>query len=131
MRSLVRFVKPLIAWALSLPVYAAILVAWNPSNGAAQTDFVEALLGIGILLVMPGFLFTLIVGWPTMSVLVALRPAWLVPLVAGPVFALLMWVLAALMLADDWRGAGDALIGYAAALGVVWGCLNLVTRPAD
>jgi hypothetical protein len=42
-----------------------------------------------------------------------------------------MWVLAALMLPDGWRGAGDALVGYAAVLGLVWGCLSLVTAPAN
>ena len=124
------FAKLLIGWALSMAVYVTIIVTWNSSKGAYQSGFVEALLGIGILIAIPSFLFALIVGWPTMSGLASLRPAWLVPLVAGPVLGLLMWILAALMLPSDWRGAGHALVGYAAVLGLVWGCLSLVTAPA-
>ena len=109
-----------------MPVYTAVVVAWNPAKGAARTGFLEASLGLGLLLAIPSFLFALILGWPLMSLLASLRPAWLVPLAAGPVFALLMWILTALILPEGWRGAGHALIGYAAVLGLVWGCLNLV-----
>ena len=44
---------------------------------------------------------------------------------------MLMWVLTAPMLSDNWHGAGQALVGYAAVLGLVWGCLNLVAAPAS
>lgn len=119
------FVKLLIAWALSIAIYAAIIQGWYTAKGEATSDFakgiVEGFMGLGILLAIPSLLFALIVGWPTMSGLASLRPAWLLPLVAAAVLALLMWMLATLMLPDGWRGAGHALAGYAAVLGLVWG----------
>ena len=39
-------------------------------------------------------------------------------------------VLVAGTLPDGWRGAGYALVGYAAVLGLIWGCLTLTTVPA-
>ena len=104
--------------------------AWGAASGKPNSGFVQALLGLGILLAIPTFLFALFVGWPTMTWLAGLRPAWLVPLVAGAVFALLMWVLGTLLLPDGWRGVRDALVVYTAVLGLVWGCLNLATAPA-
>jgi hypothetical protein len=127
----VGFAKLLIAWALSMVIYAAIIQAWYAANGQAASGFVEGLLGLSILLAVPTFLFALIVGWPTMSWVASARPAWVVPLGAGALFALLMWVLATLMLPDGWRGAGLALVGYAAVLGLVWSSLNLATAPAS
>jgi hypothetical protein len=124
------FVKLLIGWALSMAVYAAIIVTWNSPMEASRTGYLDATLGIGILIAIPSFLFALIIGWPIMSGFAGLRPAWLIPLVAGPVFALIMWWLAALMLPDGWRGAAHALVGHAAVLGLVWGCLNVVAAPA-
>ena len=127
------FAKLLIAWALSMPIYATIIRAWDGTRGKATSGFAEGIaegfMGLGILLAVPSFLFALIVGWPTLSWLANLRPAWLVPLVAATVFPLIMWVLATLMLPDGWRGAVHALVGHAAVLGLVWGCLNLATAP--
>lgn len=127
---MVGFAKLLIGWALSMAIYAAVIEAWYAAKGEATSGFAEGLLGLGILLAIPSFLFALIVGWPTMSWLASLRPAWVTPFIAAAVFALLMWALAALMLPAGWRGAGHALVGYAAVLGLVWGCLNLATSPA-
>ncbi|HYC97875.1 hypothetical protein [Brevundimonas sp.] len=129
------FAKLLIAWALSMAVYAASIHAWYAVQGRATTASVkggalEAFMGLGVLLAIPGFLFAVVVGWPILSRLGALRPAWLVPLVAAGVLAALMWGLAMLMLPAGWRGAGYALAGYAAVLGLVWGCLDLAIRPA-
>lgn len=87
-------------------------------------------MGLGILLAIPTLLFAVVVGWPTMSWLANLRPAWLTPFVAAAGFGLLMWVLVMLMLPGGWRGVGHALVGYAAVLGLVWGCINLITAPA-
>lgn len=128
--ALMAFAKLLIAWALSIVIYAAFIHAWYAASGRPNSGFVEALLGLGILLAIPGFLFALILGWPTMSWLADMRPTWLIPFVAAAMFALLMWVLAWLMLPDDWRGAGLALVGYVAVLGLVWGCFHLATAPA-
>ena len=128
------FVRLLVAWALSLAIYAAIIQAWYAAKGEATSGFAkgiaEGFMGLGILLAIPTFLFALIVGWPTMSWLASLRPAWLLPLAAAAVLALVMWVLTAMMLPEGWRGAGHALVGYAAVLGLVWACLNLATAPA-
>ena len=124
------FAKLLIGWSLSMAIYTVIVMAWHSAKGQARSGFIEALLGLGILLAIPSFLFALIVGWPIMSWLAGLRPVWLVPPVAGAVFALLTWVLTAFMLPEGWRGAGDVLVGYAAVLGLVWGCLNLTAAPA-
>ena len=88
-------------------------------------------MGLGILLAIPSFVFALAIGWPTMSWLANLRPALLLPIVAAAVLAGVMWVLATLMLPDGWRGAAHALVGYAAVLGFVWGCLSLATMPAS
>lgn len=128
------FAKLLIAWALSLALYAAIIQAWFAAQGKAAGGFAkgvgEGFLGLGILLAIPTFLFALIIGWPVLSWLSNVRPLWLVPLAAAATFALLMWILSALMLPDGWRGAGHGLVGYAAVLGLVWACLNLATSPA-
>lgn len=124
------FVNLLIGWAVSMAVYAALIVFAMPSKGSGPRRFADSLLGIGILLAIPTFLFALILGWPIMAGLAALRPAWLVPVVAGPVLALLMWGLQALMLPEGWRGAGRALVGYAAVLGIVWGYLNVTAATA-
>lgn len=124
------FVKLIIGWALSLVIYAAIIQAWYAAIGRSNSGFVEALLGLGILLAIPSLLFALIVAWPTMTWLASLRPTWVAPLVAAALFALLMWVLATLMLPDGWRGAGLALVGHSVVLGLVLGCLNLAMAPA-
>ena len=128
------FVRLLIAWALSMAIYAAMIQAWAAAKGTATSGFVkgvgEGFLGLGILLAMPTFLFALIIGWPTMSWLANLRPAFLVALAAPAVLALIMWILATVMLPDGWRGAAYALVGYAAVLGLVWACLTLATAPA-
>jgi fructose-specific phosphotransferase system IIC component len=124
----------MVAWALSMAVYSALIHAWFAAKGKATSGFVqgtvEGFLGLGILLAIPSFLFALVIGWPTMSWLAHLRPALLIPLVAATVLGAVMWVLATLMLPDGWRGAAHALVGYAAVLGIVWGCLNLATVPA-
>jgi hypothetical protein len=123
-------VKLLVAWALSMTIYVAVIQGWNAARGKAATGFGEGLLGLGILLAIPSFMFAVIVGWPAVAWLTNLRPAWLVPLAAGAVLSSLMWILTTLLLPDGWRGAGQALVAYAAVLGLVWGCLNLATaRP--
>ena len=124
------FVKLLAAWTLSLPVYAALIQGWYGKRNAAG-GFVEAFLGLGILLALPSFLFALIVGWPAMSALAGLSPDWLLPPLASALFGLLMWMLAALAFPSGWRGAGYALAGHAAVLGLVWGCLILATTGPD
>lgn len=128
------FARLLIAWALSMALYAAIIQAWYVVQGRETAAFVkgalEGFIGLGVLLAIPTFLFALVVGWPILSRLDTLRPAWLVPLVAAGVLALLMWILAMLMLPAGWRGTGYALVGYAAVLGVVWGCLDLALPAA-
>lgn len=128
------FIKLLIAWPLSMAIYYAIVQGWRAAKGEATSDFlkgmVDGFIGLGILLAIPTLLFALVVGWPIMSWLASLRPPWLLPVVAPAVLALLMWVLATLMLTDGWRGAGYALAGYAAVLGLVWACLHLATAPA-
>lgn len=128
------FAKLLIAWVLSMAVYAAIIQAWFATQGKATSGLgrgvVEGFMGLGILLAIPTFLFALVVGWPTLSFLANLRPALLVPLAAAAVLAALMCVLAKLMLPAGWGGAAHALVGYAAVLGLVWGCLNVVTATA-
>ncbi len=127
------FAKLLIAWALSLAVYAALIQGWYAAQGKATSGFGqgvgEGFLGLGILLAIPTFLFALVIGWPVVSWLSNLRPALLIALVAPATLALIMWLLSALMLPDGWRGAGHALIGYAAVLGFVWACLNLTATP--
>ena len=126
--------KLLIAWVLSMAVYAAIIQAWFATQGKATSGLgrgvMESFMGLGILLAIPTLLFALVVGWPTLYFLANLRPAWLVPLVAAAVLATLMWVLATFSLPDGWGGAAHALVGYAAVLGLVWGCLNAVTSTA-
>jgi hypothetical protein len=125
----VGFAKLLIGWALSMAIYAAITHAWYAAKAQATSGFAEGLLGLGILLAIPSFIFALIVGWPTMAWLASLRPAWLVPFAAAAALALIMWLLTTLMLPAGWRGAGHALVGYAAVLGLVLGCLNLASAP--
>lgn len=128
------FVRLLVAWALSMAIYSALIHAWFAAKGKATSGFVqgtvEGFMGLGILLAIPSFLFALVIGWPTMSWLANLRPALLLPLVAPAVLGAVMWVLATLMLPDGWRGAAHALVGYAAVLGFVWACLNIATAPA-
>ena len=124
------FAKLLIGWVLSMVIYAALVQVWYAAKGEANNGFVEALLGLGVLLAIPSFLFALIIGWPTMTWLASLPAAWLVPFVAGAVFALLVWVLTMIMLPDGWRGAAHALVGHATVLGLVWGFLNLITARA-
>ena len=108
------FVRLLVAWALSMAIYSALIQAWFAAKGKATSGFaqgtVEGFMGLGILLAIPSFLFALIVGWPTLSWLANLRPALLVPLVAAVVLAVVMWILATLMLPDGWRGAFQDLI---------------------
>ena len=123
------FAKLLIGWALSLVIYAVVIQAWYVASGRTNSGFAEGLLGLGILLAIPSLVFTLIVGRPTMTWLASLHPAWLAPLVAAAVFALCMWVLATLMVPDGWHGAALALVGHAAVLGLVLGCLNLASAP--
>lgn len=128
------FAKLLISWALSMAIYAAIIQAWQAAQGRATSGLVkgavEGFIGLGVLLAIPSFVFALIVGWPILSRLDSLRPAGLVPLVASAVLALLMWILTTLLLPAGWRGAGHALVGYAAVLGLVWGCLHLAIASA-
>lgn len=128
------FVRLLVAWALSMAIYSAVIQAWFAVKGKATSGFaegtVEGFMGLGILVAIPSFLFALIVGWPTLSWLANLRPAWLVPVLAAGALAVAMWVLATLMLPDGWRGVAYALVGYAAVLGFVWACLNLAMAPA-
>ena len=118
------FAKLLIGWAVSHVIYAAFIHAWFVARGA-HNGFVEGLIGLGILLAIPTFVFSLVVAWPTIFWLSNVRPAWLVALIAVAVLALFMWVLTSLLLPDGWRGAGQALVGYAAVLGFVLGCLNV------
>lgn len=120
-----NFVKLLIAWALAMVIYAVIVETWSVANRRSSYSFLGAIGGLGLLLAIPSLLFALIVGWPTMSWLAGLRPAWLVPAVAAATFALLMWLLTKLMLPSGWRGAGQALVGYAAVLGAIWASIAL------
>lgn len=128
------FARLLVAWVLSMAIFAAIIQAWHAAEGKATSGFasgmLEMFIGLGILLTIPTFIFALVVGWPTMSWLAQIPQAWLVPLLAAAVFALAMWVLAQIMLPGGWLGVEQTLVGYAAVLGFVWGCLNLAAVPA-
>ena len=97
------------------------LVAWD-------SVVARGVLSRGVLLAT--FLFALVVGWPTMAWLAQLRTGWLLPLVASAIFALVMWVLTKIMLPNGWVGVEQTLIGYAAVLGLVWGCINIAATPA-
>jgi hypothetical protein len=131
----VSFARLLVAWALSMAIFAAIIQAWHAAEGQGTSGFasgmLETFIGIGILLAIPTFIFALVVGWPTVSWLAHIRQAWLVPLLAAAVLALAMWVLAKIMLPGGWLGVEQTLVGYAAVLGFVWGCLNLAAAPAE
>lgn len=128
------FARLLVAWALSMAIYAAIIQTWHAAKGQAPGSFasgmLEGFIGLGILLAIPTLLFAFIVGWPVMSWLAQMRPAWLMPLLAAALLALVMWVLAAIILPGGWHGAEQALVDYAAVLGLVWGCLNLAAARA-
>lgn len=117
-----------------MSIYAALIQAWFAARGQATSGFtrgtMETFIGLGILLAIPTFLFSLVVAWPAMSALTPLRPAWLVPLVAAALLALVMWGLARMMLPTGWLGVEQTLIGYAAVLGLVCGCLHLAGLPA-
>lgn len=121
------FAKLLIGWGLSIMIYAGLVQGWFAASGKPSSSFFEASLGLGILLAIPGFLFALVVGWPTMSWLASKQLTWLTPLAAALALPLIMWILTSLMLPAGWNGAGHSLVGYAAVLGLVWGSLNLAT----
>jgi len=121
------FAKLLIGWALSMVICATLALGQSAVRGKPTSGFLEALLGLGVLLAIPSFLFALIAGWPTMSWLASQRLGWLLPIVAAAVLASIMWVLTKLLLPSGWHGVEHTLVAYAAVLGLVWGCLNLVT----
>jgi len=130
----VAFVRLVSAWLLSMALYAAIIQGWHAAKGQPTSGFgshiLEIIMGLGVLLAIPTFLFALVVGWPTMAWLAQLRTGWLLPLVASAIFALVMWVLTKIMLPNGWVGVEQTLIGYAAVLGLVWGCINIAATPA-
>jgi hypothetical protein len=123
------FARLLISWAIAMLVYAAAFQFWYFARGKVTSGFVEGLLGLSVLLAIPTFLFALFVGWPVMSLLAGLRPAWILPPVAGAALAVLMGLLAGLILPASVRGVGHSLAIYAGVLGLVWGCILLILLP--
>ncbi len=73
------FAKLMIAWVLSTAIYAMFVQGRYAGTGKPHSGFGEALLGLGALLAIPSFLFALILGWPTMSLLARQQPGWLLP----------------------------------------------------
>lgn len=117
------FGKLILAWALSMPVFVGLVFLGRLVSGQANGSFIEALLGLGVLLLVPSLLFALIVGWPTMALLTEMRPAWIIPLAAGAALAMLMWLLTLIFLRNGWAGFEITLAAYAAVLGVIMGAV--------
>lgn len=124
------FSKMAAAWALSMVAFPLAAVFIGRAMGHADSGLREAILSLGILLWLPSILFALLIGWPVMSAVAGLRPQWLLPLIAGAVLSLVMFVLSAAMMPDNWRGATYALAGYGATLGLIWGSILALTPRA-
>ncbi len=122
-----HFAKLLLGWAISLPALVATFHIWNGLRRQANGGFLEALLGLGVLLLVPSFLFTLIIAWPTTALLTTLPVAWFVPPLNAALLAMLMWALTRLFLRNGWAGVEYTLIAYAGVLGLVLGGLNFVS----
>ncbi len=117
-----------IAWPISLVAFALLSVLWTRMAGQRDSGLVDAIIGSGLLLLIPSLLFSLLIGAPLMSLLARQNlPGLLVPIVAAAGFALVMWLLSAVLLPQGWSGAGTALVAYAAVLGLAWGGLHLLT----
>lgn len=124
------FAKVLLAWAISMPIFVIVIHSWRLVNAQENSGFLETLLGVGVLLLIPSLLFAIIVGWPAAHSLSGLRPAWLSPPVTGALLAFLMWVSTRLLLPNGWVGVEYTLVAYAASLGLVIGCINLASGRA-
>ena len=127
--------KILVSWILSMLALSAAMQAWSAVQGNSPRGFAQPILegfsGLGILLAIPTLVFTLVIGWPTISALSGLQPPWLIPFAAAAVLALLMWALAKMMLPNGWHGVEQALVAYAAALGIVSGLVSILWKSAQ
>ena len=117
-----------IAWPVSLVLLAVLGVFWGRMTGHADSGLREAILGLGVILLVPSLLFALLVGAPFMSLLAKQNlPGLLIPFAAAAGLALVMWLLSSALLPQGWKGAGAALVAYSGMLGLLWGGLHLLT----
>lgn len=124
------FSKMATAWLLSMLAFPIATVLVGRLMGHSDSGVREAILGLGILLLLPSILFALVMGWPIMSALDGLRPPALLPPIAAAALALVMFVVGTALMPDNWRGATYTLTAYGATLGLVWGSILAVTARA-
>jgi hypothetical protein len=127
---MVQLVKILAAWSLTLLTYATVATMFVGQRGASMSQIRVALLGIGLVVGLPTLAFALLVAWPIAAMLRAVDQPWSFVLGSAALFGLAMLFLTAMIIPDDWKGAGLALVAFAALLGLVWGIISLLTTPA-
>lgn len=128
---MVQLVKVLAAWALTLLIYATIATALSRQRSWRASDLREGLLGIGLVVGLPTLVFALSVVWPIAALLRAVGQPWVFVLGAAALFGAAMRLLTAMVMPTDWKGASQAVVAFAALLGLVWGAIGVITAQVD
>jgi hypothetical protein len=114
----------LLAWILAV---VGLTIVANLTRGAPvlRGNVLDGALGIGLIVGLPMLVFSAVIALPLSYYLIGIRPNWLATLAAMAVFGSVAAVLAVVIFPVGWRGAAQALIVFAALLGLFWGLIGL------
>lgn len=117
--------RMLLAWILAV---VGLTVVANLTRGATvlRANVLDRVLGIGLIVGLPMLVFSAVIALPLSYYLIGIRPNWLATLAAMAVFGSVAAVLAVVIFPVGWKGAAQALIVFAALLGLFWGLIGLV-----
>lgn len=119
------FARIICAW-----LFAGLALAFFPiasgSINSTTRSLMSQLLGVSLLIGLPMLVFTIVVALPLSYYLATVRPAWLGTLCATAAFAGAAAILAAMIFPQGWSGAAEAMILFAALLGLCWGLLGFL-----
>jgi ABC-type dipeptide/oligopeptide/nickel transport system permease component len=117
-------VRMLAAWFVAL-LCSGVLGTVLFSGGKVR-DPVGGLLGIGLVVGIPMLVFAVVIALPLSFFMASIRPPWLAGICAATVFASIAGLLSIGIFPDGWKGAAQAMVLFAALLGVSWGTLGYV-----
>ncbi|RYF10712.1 MAG: hypothetical protein EOO77_20945 [Oxalobacteraceae bacterium] len=122
-------VRMLAAWFVTV-VCSGIIASVFFTSGRVQ-DLIGGVFGLGLVVGIPMLVFSMVIALPLSFFMASIRPPWLAGIGAAIVFASIAGLLSNGIFPDEWRGVAQAMVLFAALLGVCWRILGyVITGPS-
>lgn len=125
---MIWFAKIPLAWLLAILVMTVL--GGLPGGRGASAPSWDGILGIGLVVGLPMLVFAFVIALP-LALFVDRNMSPVSGAILYPfMIAATAWLISALLFPTGWKGAQQALIWFAFAMGTSWSLLSILIPPS-